>query len=109
MVRPLRILLAVSLLAAALLSLAMAVSGSTLTYYLPPMDKGGYASERTDMFLPAVVASVVAGITAIATAVWVVLVARQPRPRSHWFMVLALVLVDLAVLVVTLGMDRPTF
>lgn len=107
--RPLRVLLSAALLAAALLSLASALSAATLTYYLPPIETGAEASQHTAVFLPGVVASIVAGVTTLATAVWVALVVRGPRPRAHWLAVAGIVVLDLLVLVVVGALGRPTF
>ena len=107
MSRPLRVVMAVLLLTAALMSLAIALSQTILHYMLP--GQGDTVTRHTAVFMPAVIASVVAGVTVLVTAAWIYFVARLPRHRGLWFAVLALLAVDVVVLVIVSGMVQPDF
>lgn len=83
------------MLVVALFGLAVALSGIVITYFVPDMD-GGTIS-REDIYAPAIISSVIAGLVSLATAAWVYLVFRRPRPLSRWMPALGLVVVELVV------------
>lgn len=112
MKRPLRIVLALLLLVAALFGLAVALSDIVITYYVPGPDvpgKGMVAVEQEYIHTPAIISSIVAGVVVLATAFWTYLSYRLPRPRSQWFLALGLVVVELLVVFAVNLSDTPVF
>ena len=99
--RPLRLFLSALMALVALGSFTLALSMTTVDYYLPPLTAGGDPVERTHVHESGVVASIVSGITLLVAVVWVILVARSARGRTWWIAVSLLVVLVLLLVVFT--------
>jgi hypothetical protein len=107
MSRPVAVLTAVLALALAGFGLLVGLAQTTIHYSLPT--RSGGISRHTAVFVPGVVAAVVAAVAVLGTVIWLVLAALGRSARWMVLAVVGLLAVDAVVLAVVLGMSRPTF
>ena len=107
MSRSLRVSIASALFVVALLGVFGAATQIGITYYLP--SSGGEATRHVAVFGPAVTATVVAGLAALALAAHLVQAIRGVLPRWVWIVAALLTVVAVAAPVVVGGLARPAF
>ena len=108
MSQPLRVTVACLQLAVAALGLAIVAGQIASTYVLPPGDSGP-ATERVDVFEPAVAGTVVGSLAVLALLTHLVLVVRRRSARWMWITAGVLSLVAIGMPIYVTSLDRPTF
>jgi len=107
MARPLRLVLASAGVLLGLLSVLIAASQITLTYYLP--SPSGIASTHTTTFRPAIAATAVAVVMALILIGWLVRNLIGASRIWLWAIPVAALLISYAVTIAVTGMPRPSF
>jgi ascorbate-specific PTS system EIIC-type component UlaA len=101
------VILAAIALAVAALCVPVALAQATISYVVPGPDHT--LIERSTTFGPGVVAAVLAILVACAALGWLIFVILRRSTRVQWIVVLGVIVVDIAVVLAVLGLDRPKF
>lgn len=107
MARPSRLVLASAGVLLGLLSVAIAATQITLTYYLP--GPSGLATSHTTAFGPAIIATAVAVVMAVVLIGWLVRNLIGPSQLWLWAIPVAALIISYAVTIGVSNLERPAF
>lgn len=87
----------------------LAASQMTMTYYLPPLEPGGEASEHTAAFGPAVVAFVITVLLTVVAGSWLIWNLVRRPPAKLWALAALVLLAAVVAALMAQQLPRPSF